>query len=173
MSDAVVDLRRRDPLAASPASALESLAEELRPVAEPTVELLVDARPGWSVVFSTRVDGPQVEGWRLACRDDTHEGRVDEHLWNRTILAGQCRELRHAGTATTDEAGRTVTFGSETLWRLLGVPTGSPSGATAAVKAFYVDDFAVQAAANELLAEAGFGRRPKKAPDPTSGSSSS
>ena len=76
-----IDLRHRnsDPLIDAPAAShLEMLADELGAVDAGTVPLLVDARPGWSVLYSLGIDGPTLAGWRRACRDDTMPTGVDE-----------------------------------------------------------------------------------------------
>lgn len=175
MTDTAFDLRHHRPADALvdvvPLTALDELADELRPITARTVNLLVDSRPGWSVVYGLDLEGGKLNAWRRAARDENLD-QVDEDLWNRTILAAHCREIRRHGAKVTDETGRTLTFWSESLWRLLGVPAGAPSGATEAVGRFYGGDFAVAGAVTTVLDEAGFGRAAKKAPDPTGGSSS-
>lgn len=177
MTDTQFDLRRNGRPAdvqvdAAAVTPLEELASELAAPETRTISLLVDSRPGWSVVYSLGVDGPQLAGWRRAARDENIEGGVDEYLWHRTILAAQGREIRRDGKLVVDEAGRPLTFFSEQLWRTLKVPAGSPSGATEAVRRFYANDFHVSAAADRIIVDAGFGKKAREAPDPTSGSSS-
>lgn len=161
--DATVDVE--------PVTTLEQLADELVPVDLGETDLLVDNRPGWSVLYSLNLDGHQLSAWRRAARDDIAD-QVDDHLFNRSILAGQCRHICKDGKKLVDEAGQPVTFHSASLWRLLGVPAGAPSGATEAVKKFYGSDFAVVSTASAVLADAGFGKQARKAPDPTVRSSS-
>jgi hypothetical protein len=156
---------------APPMSDLEALADELAPVNAGTVTLLVDSRPGWGVTYSLGIDGPQLAGWRRANKDDTIPSGVDEFGWQRTILAAQCTGMVRQGAAVLDPQGRPVTFTSPELWRLLGVPAGSPSGATEAVRRFYANDFAVTSAADKVLSAAGFGKAAVEAGNPTSGSS--
>lgn len=174
MTVAQFDMRRApDPLVDAPeVTPLEQLADDLGQVDAGTVTLLVDARPGWSVVYSLGVDSSRLAGWRRAAFDENLKA-TDEGLWHRTILAAQCREIRKDGKLVADTAGRPLSFFSDEFWRLLGVPAGAPSGSTEAVRKFYANDFAVSAAADKLLVDAGFGRQAREAPDPTAGSSSS
>jgi hypothetical protein len=168
------DMRRpADPhVDAAAVTPLEELAAELAAPDRRTVTLLVESRPGWSVLYSLAIDGPQLAGWRRAAKDENADTGVDEWLWQRTICAAQCVEIRRGGAKVTDRAGKPLTFFSETLWSILKVPAGAPSGATEAVRKFYANDFDVAAVSDEIVSRAGFGKKAREAPDPTPGSSS-
>lgn len=165
-------MRTTDPiLDAAPLSTLDLVADELGDVDAGTISLLVDKRPGWSVVYSLALDGPTLAGWRRAARDETTPSGVDEFAWQRTICAAQATQLYRNGTRMVDEQGQAVNFRNESLWRFLKVPASSPSGAVEAVRKFYANDFAVGAAAEAIMAKAGFGKAATE--DPTIGSSGS
>jgi hypothetical protein len=176
MTDDVVHVdltgRAPDALVDVPAvTGLDEIADRLRNVDAGSITLLVDARPGFSVVYSLKIDGPQLAAWRRAAKDD-NTGFVDDYQWERTILAAQCREIRVDGKTMVEKAtGKPVTFRSAELWAFLNVPAGAPAGAGMAVRAFYAgNDFAIDAAADKVITEAGYGKAAQV--DPTSGPSS-
>lgn len=158
-------------LDAPPVTQLEALADELGPIAAKTVELVVDCRPGFTVVYELPRDGAQLAGWRKAAMGGAEPDDVNEALWHRVILVAQCRKIRRQNVDLVDGTGKPVTFYSTDLWGMLKVPQGAPDGAAVAVQNFYGrNDFDVSAVASKLLADGGLGKAARVA-DPTSGPS--
>ena len=175
MTADVIEVGARRP-APDRVSPLEALRGELAAVDRGTVTVRVPDRPGWSVEYSLDLDPAVMAAWRKACEDTELDGTpVDEWLFNRVMCANLCRRLHRGGQVVTDETGAPVTFRTETFQRMLGVHPGLPDSPGETVRAFYANDFAVQAAAAKISQRAGVGQaaeevdptRPTSGPSPT------
>jgi len=130
---------------------------------EETKPLEVSTRAGFAVVFSKDIDFDLLKAYRRRA-GGTKTKDADELRFSSIILASACRRILRNGEPLTAE-GEPVTFASPAFLELYGV-----GRAVEAVRRFYGRDGVVLAAANWLLAEAGYGDEPLEE-DPTRGSS--
>ncbi len=132
---------------------LDSLREDLaRPSERQVWRSKVPARPGYVVVFDTRLD------WDFWDRSSRESGRgtdsYDGLKLSGMVLAKQCIAIESDGKYVTDESGGVVTFRSPLLLELTNALTTREM-----LRAFYVSDFDVMGVADELLVRAGVIKR--------------
>lgn len=179
MPDDVIDLTR-PPLPPQPASRpvaparmfspLDALAERIgqRKAKPKLVAVEVPDSGGWVVEYNAHFDLDLLAIWRTQALDAGDDGdTVNQGLFHRIILVNQCRRMIFNGEPAADEQGKPLTFASQRLWEVLGLPLASPDGATEAVRRLYDNDFAVSATASKVLEVGGFGQGVKVDPDPT------
>jgi hypothetical protein len=173
-----VDLTRRplevvaDPLTnPEPVTSLDQISDMLGEIDLGTIMLAVDARPGFTVEYSLKMDSAKVTAWRVGCKEPLAPTGYNEFQFFQTVLAGQCKRITVNGSTLVDpKTQRPVTFTSPDLAGMLKIPAGAPGAAVEAVKRFYVNEFAVQAAYEMLTDKAGLGKTATEVEDhPTSG----
>lgn len=152
-----VDLTRpaaEQPPPAAPAasvSLLDTLVAEVTAIQarheRDTIDLPVAGRPTHVVRYRTSLNYEQLQTWVTQARDPEMPSGVNLLEVAAQGLAHQCAAILFNGERLVDGKGHPVTFGSTSLQELLDV-----DGAIAAVKKFYVDDYATLGAWRALTA---------------------
>jgi hypothetical protein len=142
-----------NPQVIQPLSMLDGLLSDLdeHPALNDTVDLPVQARPGWEIRCSTDIPYEMLAAWRKSSADPSLQSGTNEIKLACQILAYSTQALLVDGEPITVD-GMPVDFSSDQLQRKLGVDR-----AVDAVRKLFRRDGFVTAASTTLLREAGYG----------------
>lgn len=133
-------------------SDLEDLRAELTAEVESATEpLVVPARPRYSVVYSTDVEGRELDAYRKRAKDRKRVDGIDGVRFASLLLANKCLAIHRNGEPLVLD-GEVATFRHPELLELIGA-----AGAAEAVVKLYGRDGDVDAAARRVMTDAGWG----------------
>lgn len=146
-------------------SDLDDLRAELTAQVAPSTVIKVLGRPRYAVRFRTDFTGKDLDNLRKRAKDKRYKDGVDGIRFASLLLALTCEAILRDGKPLDLDGTSPVTFTSRELQDLLGT-AGNPNPADATVRALYGLEGHVNAAAEKLMTEAGWGDEADVA-DPT------
>lgn len=148
------------PITGSP---LESLREAMKKkIEKEPITLRVPQRPNVAITFDTNLDIALLNRWS---RSSQKAGDLAMLNFSTLVLANQMRGMNYGGEEVLTQEGHRITFTSPLLKEFLGMPDTATR--IEVFRTLYGLDGHINATANQIVTEAGFGEVDLEDENPT------